>query len=133
MDHKPRRMIEMTRAESLRRLAEVSFGRIVFTEHAMPAIRPINHIVDNGAVIVRTHLGAGLQNGKRVVVAYEADDIDAGEHLGWSVIITGLATIIRDRADVTRYEQLLRPWVNGITSDFIRIEPELVTGYELAE
>lgn len=129
----PRRLIEITRAESLRRLARVPFGRIVFTEHALPAIRPINHIVDDGAVIVRTHLGAGPRKGKGLVVAYEADDIDPGEHLGWSVIVTGHATLVQNRDDVTRYERLLRPWVNGIASDFIRIEPELVTGYELAE
>lgn len=133
MQDKPRRLMAMERAESLRRLAGVSFGRIVFTEHALPAIRPINHIVDDGAVIVRTHLGASLSSGKRVVVAYEADDIDPAEHLGWSVIVTGLAAVIRDRDEVARYEQLLKPWVNGIASDFIRIQPELVSGYELAE
>lgn len=99
----------------------------------MPAIRPINHIVDDGAVTVRTHLGAGMRNGKSVVVADEADDIDPTERLGWSVIVTGLATTIRGRDQVTRYERLLRPWVNGIASDFIRIEPELVTGYQFAE
>ncbi len=49
------------------------------------------------------------------------------------MIVTGRATIVRDRDEVTRYERLLRPWVDGIVSDFIRIEPALVTGYELAE
>jgi hypothetical protein len=105
----------------------------VFTEHALPAIRPINHIVDDGAVIIRTQLGAGLHSGKGVVVAYEADDIDPAEHLGWSVIVTGVANLVQDRDELTRYEQLLHPWVNGVASEFIRIEPELVTGYELAE
>jgi hypothetical protein len=129
----PRRLVEMTREESLRRLAGVSLGRIVFTEHALPAIRPINHIVDDGAVIVRTRLGAGLRNGKGVVVAYEADDIDPVEHRGWSVIVTGVASLVLDHDELARYEQLLHPWVNGVTGKFIRIEPELVTGYELAE
>ncbi len=40
MQHMPRRLIALRKAESRRRLAGVSFGRIVFTEHAMPAIRP---------------------------------------------------------------------------------------------
>lgn len=133
MDQEPRRLIEMSKAESLRRLAGVSFGRIVFTKHALPAIRPINHIVDSGVIIVRTHLGAGVRKGRGVVVAYEADDIDPAAHLGWSVIVTGRAIVVGDRDEVARYERLLRPWVNGIASDFIRIEPELVTGYELAE
>ncbi len=133
MENVRRQLTELSRGESLRRLAELSFGRIVFTEHALPAIRPINHIVDDGAVIVRTHLGTGPRSGKGIVVAYEADDIDPGTHLGWSVIVTGLAIVVRDRDEVTRYQQLLRPWVNGVPEEIIRIEPQLVAGYELSQ
>jgi len=124
-------MVELTRRESLRRLAGVSFGRIVFTRQALPAIRPVNHIVDNGAIIVRTHLGAAVLAATGMVVAYEADDIDPKEHVGWSVIVTGVATLVQDRDDAMRYERLLRPWVNGQRNQVIRIQPELVTGYEL--
>jgi hypothetical protein len=48
------KMVELTRAESLRLLGTVPFGRIVFTRQAMPAIRPVNRILDHGALIVRT-------------------------------------------------------------------------------
>ena len=127
----PRRLVELTRSESLRRLAGVSFGRIVFTQHALPAIRPINHIVDTGAVIIRTHLGAALLSATGMVVAYEADDIDPKEHVGWSVIVTGVATRVRNPDEVARYERLLQPWVNGHRNEIVRIQPDLVTGYEL--
>jgi len=80
---------------------------------------------------VATPAGRGLVWTDRVHRARDAGD--PAEHLGWSVIVTGRATIVRDRDEVTRYERLLRPWVDGIVSDFIRIEPALVTGYELAE
>lgn len=132
MNDKPRQLVELSRQDSLRRLAGVSFGRVVFTRRALPAIRPINHIVADGAVIVRTHLGTGPGSARGMIVAYEADDIDSQEHLGWSVIVTGHATVVRDRDEVTRYEKLLRPWVNGTPSEIIRIQPELVTGYQLA-
>ena len=42
-------------------------------------------------------------------MAYEADDIDPRERLGWSVIVTGFASAIRTPGEVTRYEQLLPP------------------------
>lgn len=131
MSDTARRLVELTTQESLRRLAGVSFGRIVFTRRAMPAIRPINHIVDNDAIIVRTHLGAAMLNSLDMVVAYEVDDIDPHDHLGWSVIVTGLATRVRDRAEAERYEKLLRPWINGQRDQIVRIEPQLVTGFQL--
>jgi hypothetical protein len=131
VEHMPRRLVELGREDSLRRLAAVSYGRVVFTQHALPAIRPINHIVADEAVIIRTHLGAGPRSPKGMVVAYEADDIDPREHLGWSVIVTGHATLVRGD-EVARYERLLRPWVNGeVPKEFIRIRPELVSGYQL--
>jgi hypothetical protein len=75
----PRQAVELTAAESWRLLAGTSLGRIVFTQHAMPAIRPVNHLVDDETVIIRSHLGAAIvgratQDG--AVVCYEADDID---------------------------------------------------------
>ncbi|WP_370095729.1 hypothetical protein [Streptacidiphilus sp. MAP12-20] len=32
----------------------------MFTQHALPAIRPVNHIVDQGDIIIRSHNGADL-------------------------------------------------------------------------
>jgi hypothetical protein len=125
-----RRQKELSRQESLRLLGSVPFGRIVFTMHALPAIRPVNHVLHNGDVIIRTHHGASLLSAVGVVVAYEADAIDPAEHLGWSVIVTGIATSVGE-PDRTRYERLLRPWANGHKDQIIRIEPELVTGFEL--
>jgi nitroimidazol reductase NimA-like FMN-containing flavoprotein (pyridoxamine 5'-phosphate oxidase superfamily) len=130
--HLPPQLVELTREDSLCRLAEATYGRIVFTEKAMPAIRPINHIVADGTVIVRTRLGNRPLGPRGVVVAYEADDIDPVEHRGWSVIVTGLAAPVQDSDEVTRFEQLLRPWVNGCPdNEIIRIEPRFVTGYQL--
>lgn len=126
-----RRLVELTREESLSRLAGVSFGRIVFTRHALPAIRPVNHLVDDGAIILRTHLGAAILASVGTVVAYEADEIDPVEHTGWSVIVTGVATRVRDAAEAARYEGLLRPWMDGALNEIIRIRPEIVTGYRL--
>jgi pyridoxamine 5'-phosphate oxidase-like protein len=131
VDSSPRRLVEPTTNESLRLLGHASFGRIVFTAQALPAIRPINHIVDRDAVIVRTHLGAATGDAVGVVVAYQADEIDPIDHVGWSVTLTGIARLVHDPGEVARYRELLRPWVNGQRDEIIRIQPELVTGYRL--
>ncbi|NBE54542.1 pyridoxamine 5'-phosphate oxidase family protein [Streptomyces boluensis] len=131
----PRRMVPLDRAEALRLLSGVSVGRIAFTEHALPAIRPVNHILDHGDIVIRTHEGAALtaqahraDTGTGVVVAYEADAIDPRTHLGWSVVVTGYAQVVTDPADLSRYRSLLHPWVFGSTDFAIRIRPDLVHG-----
>lgn len=82
----PRRSTDLDSAEALRLLGSVSLGRIVFTRHALPAVRPVNHILDDGHIVIRTHEGAALTSyarrncGPGVVVAYEADAIDPDTH-----------------------------------------------------
>ncbi|MFF1368473.1 pyridoxamine 5'-phosphate oxidase family protein [Streptomyces virginiae] len=68
-----------------------------------------------------------------MVVAYEADDIDPGEHLGRSVVATGYATAVTDPDEIDRYVRLLQRWTAGDASGAIRIRPDLVTGFRLRE
>ncbi|WP_433560336.1 pyridoxamine 5'-phosphate oxidase family protein [Nocardia sp. CA-151230] len=132
-----RSVVDLSRDESLRLLASVPFGRVVFTRDALPAIRPVNHIVDGETLIVRTRLTSRLTSTVRadsdVVVAYEADDIDGATRLGWSVVVTGIARTITAPDLVARYDALVRPWVGGIMDSIVAIEPTLVTGIRLVE
>jgi nitroimidazol reductase NimA-like FMN-containing flavoprotein (pyridoxamine 5'-phosphate oxidase superfamily) len=114
-------------------LGSVPFGRVVFTHRALPAIRPVNHIVDNGYVIIRSSLGSGITGaaGDGTVVAYEADAIDPDSRTGWSVVVTGKARLVDDPQDLARYEELLDPWVDGRMDCVIAIPADLVTGYQL--
>lgn len=114
-------------------LASVPFGRVVFTHRALPAIRPVNHVVVDGSVIIRTNLGTavGAAAGRGTVVAYEADAIDAESRTGWSVVVTGVAQLVTEPRDLARYATLLHPWVDGVRNCVFRIPADLVTGYEL--
>ncbi|MEV7187617.1 pyridoxamine 5'-phosphate oxidase family protein [Kitasatospora sp. NPDC093102] len=131
-------MVPLERKDCLRLLAGVPLGRVVFTKDALPAIRPVNHVVADGAIIIRTHEGAALTSAAGVpgapgpVVAYEADAIDLDTHLGWSVVVTGYAELVTDPAEVRRYEELATPWVDAAMHHVVRIRPELVTGFLLA-
>src|ERR1700761_8289213 len=95
-----RQVVDLTWAESWKLLAGAALGRIVFTERAMPAIRPVNHLVDGGAVILRSTRGGAITGRARegAVVCYEADDLDPVRHTGWSVIVTGMARLVTDPA-----------------------------------
>ncbi|MGW1955872.1 pyridoxamine 5'-phosphate oxidase family protein [Streptomyces sp. NPDC001920] len=125
---------ELGRQECLRLMAKVPVGRIVFTRRALPAVLPVNFSLDNdGAVLLRTSAASDLvQAIDGAVVAFEADDVDEARHSGWSVVVTGTATVVTDHAE---HERLARTgpasWVPAPQEVFVRIEPELVTGREL--
>lgn len=138
--HPAHRRIDLDPAEALRLLGSVSLGRIVFTRQALPAVRPVIHILDHGDIVIRTHEGAALTShaedadGTGVVVAYEADSIDPDTHLGWSVVVTGYARLVTEPAELAWIRQLLRPWAPREGMDqAVRIRPELVAGVRLTE
>jgi nitroimidazol reductase NimA-like FMN-containing flavoprotein (pyridoxamine 5'-phosphate oxidase superfamily) len=130
----PRQAVELTGEESWALLGSVRLGRVVFTMQAMPAIRPVNHLVDDETVIIRSHLGAAIVGhaaGDGAVVCYEADEIDPLRHTGWSVIMTGMARLVREPAAVARYERMLEPWAAGQMDYVIAITPQIITGIRL--
>jgi len=118
----------------MRLLADVGYGRVIFTIKSLPAVRPVNHLVDGDRIIIRTRLtsaiSAAVRSSNGVVVAYEADDIDPATRAGWSVVATGRGYTITDPDEVLRYEQLLEPWVNNADT-VVAIEPEMVTGFRI--
>ena len=122
--------VELSRAEALTLLGSVSVGRVVFSHEALPAIRPVNHLLDGDHLVIRTHPGAALLGPARdgAVVAYQADELDAVRRAGWSVVVTGVATLVRDPAEQQRYRALLRPWIGGRMEHVIRISTDVVTG-----
>jgi nitroimidazol reductase NimA-like FMN-containing flavoprotein (pyridoxamine 5'-phosphate oxidase superfamily) len=125
---------QLDHAEAIRLLASVDFGRVVFTVNALPAIRPVNHLVDEGRIIVRTRMTSAISSRARsadgIVVAYEADSIDPQSRTGWSVVVTGRAYTLTDPEQVLRYEQLLHPWVNQADT-VVAIEPGIITGFRI--
>ncbi|MDC0765394.1 pyridoxamine 5'-phosphate oxidase family protein [Streptomyces sp. HD] len=125
---------ELCRQECLRLLATASVGRIVHTRQALPAVLPVNFCLDTDtAVVLRTAADSELARAiDGVVVAFEADEVDAVAHAGWSVVVTGRATVVTDPAEFGRLARTgPRSWVASPVEVFVRIEPELVTGREL--
>lgn len=142
--------LELTTGECWELLASVPIGRVVFTHRAMPAIRPVNHLIEGRTIIIRTHLGAaiasraamagaagttGVTGGRAEepgsVVCYEADQIDPVRHTGWSVIVTGLARLVTDPGAIARYADTLEPWMAGDLNQIVAIEPRFVSGIRL--
>lgn len=131
----PRQALDLIPGECWDLLCQTSLGRVVFTMHAMHAIRPVNHLIDGRTIIIRSHLGSaitGHASGDGAVVCYEADDIDPVRHTGWSVIATGTVRLVTDPEAVSRYQQALEPWVTQPMDQVIAITPAMITGIRLA-
>ena len=131
---RPRQALDLIPEECWQLLRGTSVGRIVFTMNALPAIRPVNHLIDGATIVIRSHLGAaitGHASRDGAVVCYEADDIDPVRHTGWSVIATGMARLVRDPDVVALYEKSLEPWSAGRMDQVIAIAPQTITGIRL--
>jgi nitroimidazol reductase NimA-like FMN-containing flavoprotein (pyridoxamine 5'-phosphate oxidase superfamily) len=130
-----RRLQALPREESLRLLRSVSVGRLVFSHQALPAIRPVNHVVEGNQVVIRAYVDTAIHtavgDNAGMVVAYEADLIDPDTHLGWSVIIVGRASRLADGLEADRYRRLLQPWVANASDDVISIRADMVDGFRL--
>ncbi|MFE9452180.1 pyridoxamine 5'-phosphate oxidase family protein [Streptomyces sp. NPDC006739] len=126
----------LDRRACLRLLAGVPVGRVVYTEQVLPAVLPVSFRLDtDSCVLLRTSADAGLVRAvDGAVVAFEADEFDAATRCGWSVVVTGRATVVTDS------ETPERPAASGPDpraavpvpeSVLVRIASEMITGRRL--
>ncbi len=123
----------LTDEECRRLLAMCEVGRVGITIGALPAIFPVNYRLIDGAIVFRTSPGSKLSAAAAgAVVAFEVDDYQAADRSGWSVLAIGRAEIVLD-LDLT-FRVLaarLEPFVEGLRSSIVRIEPTFLSGRRL--
>ena len=121
------RLVELDEDTCWGLLASVPVGRIAWNEAGGPVVVPVNHVVVDGVVVVRTAAWSGLE---RHVddsdVAYEVDRVDEGSREGWSVLVRGSAQVSYDGAG-TRPE----PWAGGARPVTVRVHPRSISGRRL--
>jgi hypothetical protein len=130
MDSNGSALERLSRDECLRLMGTVPIGRIVYTRQALPAVELVNFALVGGDIIIRTHAAGKLAAATRgAVVAFEADNVDLGRHVGWSVTIVGQATAVTDGTEILRLQRIaLNPWLAENRDHFIRIAPTIVNG-----
>jgi nitroimidazol reductase NimA-like FMN-containing flavoprotein (pyridoxamine 5'-phosphate oxidase superfamily) len=112
-------------------LARCSFGRVAFDDAAEgPTILPVNCLFSDGAVLFRAEAGSALDRlGRRRVVAFEADQVDPIAESGWSVLVRGTVTHLRDPERIASLaETAVHPWAPGPRNRWIEIQPQQITG-----
>jgi nitroimidazol reductase NimA-like FMN-containing flavoprotein (pyridoxamine 5'-phosphate oxidase superfamily) len=126
-----RRLEELPRDEAIELLSSVSMGRIGFTTGGLPTIRPVNHVVDGDDIVIRTHLESTMSACDGAVVAYETDRLDRRTRTGWSVIVTGVASVMDNPLEIDRFENLVHPWIDQPVTYLLRIKSDVVDSLKL--
>jgi nitroimidazol reductase NimA-like FMN-containing flavoprotein (pyridoxamine 5'-phosphate oxidase superfamily) len=120
--------------ECFERVRRVVVGRVAFVHDGEPVVLPVNHGLDGNDIVFRTTWGSKLQQAQHAhLVAFEADDFDAGVRRGWSVLVTGKATVVYDEEEIDRLERLgVHSWARVLDPVFwVRIRPQQVSGREI--
>lgn len=116
-------------------LGHEEFGRVAFVSDGLPTIRPINHVVYEGTILVHTrHTTAFAQavfEHPGLAVAYQADEIDRHSRLGWSVLVVGTASDVTDSRRGERLGPRVQSWLDHPLDTVIAITPQEVTGLRL--
>ena len=108
-------------------------GRIGFLAGGEVIILPVNFLVDGQDVVFRTAAGSKLSSIEvGHYVGFEADAYDPETESGWSVLVSGLAEIVEDDAEVARLDARdLRSWGHPDEPVWVRIRPSSVSGRRL--
>lgn len=122
---------EIAESECLGLLRGVEVGRLaVQLADGGVDIFPVNFVVDEGTVLLRTAGGTKLDSIRdEPTVAFEADSFDWYEGTAWSVVVKGRASQITDRNELfSLFHVELGSWQTGRKPFFVRIEPTSTTG-----
>jgi nitroimidazol reductase NimA-like FMN-containing flavoprotein (pyridoxamine 5'-phosphate oxidase superfamily) len=128
-DHRGLRVL--TLEECLQHLREAPVGRVAFLHEGDPVILPVTFALDGLDVVFRSTWGSKLEHARHAGnVAFEVDAVDVATRRGWSVVISGVAVVEYDPAELERLDALSLPtWAPPeATSFWIRVRTESVTG-----
>ncbi|MGC5015741.1 pyridoxamine 5'-phosphate oxidase family protein [Streptosporangium sp. DT93] len=124
----------LSRQECVALLPAASIGRIVFTDQALPAVQPVNFVLDGEDIVIRTGIGSKLAAAaSNAIVAFEADEFDPTARTGWSVTVVGPARAVHEPAEIERLSVLpLRTWAPGSRDHYIVVRAEQITGRRIS-
>ena len=122
----PGRLVELHQDECWDFMNGQQVGRLAWVDNGRPRIVPLNFVVREDAVWVRTTAYSQLAQGVTgTFVAFEVDDIDAFNHSGTSVVVRGTAEPAEEREDRWSGPET---WVEGNRALVLKIDAAEITG-----
>src|SRR3954451_23432589 len=118
------RFRELSAAECERLLRSGVIGRVALATPEGPLIVPVNYVVFEDTIVVRTSAYSLLGTHARdTMVAFEVDDFDPDRRLGWSVVARGRAWAETDATEIARMRAECSPqaWASGKRNLYVPI------------
>jgi uncharacterized protein len=126
------RVETLTVAECRELLNDHHFGRFGFVGSVgvFPSIVPVNYLLDEDKVVIRTDAGGKLAAALRgAPVAFELDGVDETDQVGWTVLVRGRAEEVTDEDKLAELRQTpLLAWHPRPKPRYIRINPSRIIG-----
>lgn len=121
-------VLELRDEQSWKLLESTKHGRLVVSVAGEPDIFPVNYLVSNRKLYLRTAPGNKLaQLTINAKVLFETDGILSEE--AWSVVLRGTARVLTNSTELAAVEELgLKTWVPTLKDFYVEIEPSSVSG-----
>ena len=123
------RELSAPECESLLRAGVI--GRVALATPEGPLIVPVNYVVFEDTVIIRTSAYSLLGTHARdTMVAFEVDDLDPDRQSGWSVVARGRAWAESDPTELARIRTECSPrsWASGRRNVYLRVRWSRLSG-----
>jgi nitroimidazol reductase NimA-like FMN-containing flavoprotein (pyridoxamine 5'-phosphate oxidase superfamily) len=116
-------------------LADAAVGRIAITSNALPVVLPVNFVLLDDRIVVRTGRGTKLDAATRnTVVAFEVDELDPREGTGWSVLVTGVAHELTSPDEIAAADASPPArWAPGPEGRYIAISVDMISGRRITK
>ena len=132
-DHTGLRVLDTE--ECLLRLSLTAVGRVGFALDGEVVVLPVHHVARGPNVYFRTagasKIGAAVAHDP---MAFEVDDFDPETRSGWSVTMSGTASVVDSERLERELDQLDEaPWPLGHSDEavWVQIRPAQISGREL--
>jgi nitroimidazol reductase NimA-like FMN-containing flavoprotein (pyridoxamine 5'-phosphate oxidase superfamily) len=131
-----RALEEIDRAECLRLIAPSGVGRIAFTGRFGPMVLAVGYTLHEDTIVFLTAQDSATEEDLRTgiahaeyKVAFEIDEFDVTERVGWSVMVQGAAHHVDSSAERSALlDAGVEAWPEGARQHFIRIAPTMISG-----
>jgi Pyridoxamine 5'-phosphate oxidase len=106
---------------------DIGLGRLGCGTNQAPVIVPVNFTLHDGYVVIRVRAGFLSRIAGDQLVAFEVDHVGLADDDAWSVLVRGLATLIKSptEADLASAPEPLVPEPGGM---LLTIRPDVLTG-----
>lgn len=105
-------------------------GRFVFAGPRGPVAIPVNYVMLDGDIVVRTGRRTSLADGTaQSRVSFEVDHLDQALAEAWSVLASGEARLVATPSELETVRSLgIEPWAGGGKDAYLRITITEITG-----